>query len=258
MDVGDAARDPALFAALVDRYKQQTATLQAEINNLYHPLMVANELRYQSGEILAEIDLWNETGAQSGVQTLFDAYAASHTPAFDRMGGIDPSWGGLLDIDPLLNYEERATIVAREDTLHIQRTVLFEYLNQLDASPKYHHELEWDAWVPAPLSRGSFARPPAFEVIHMLDIDPDPAVEDMREVKRRRADATMEILGNPHGPMEWIPVELYWDEFNERDCAYQLMLAGGGRDVIWSAFEQGMPYGGYHGNHIAARKHASQ
>ncbi len=229
VNLGDAARSQELFDALVERYKQQAANLQAEINAITFPAMAAQKLRWTNGEEIAEIDLWDTDGVQTGVETLFAQYSPGHTPAFENVGGLSPAWGGAYTIDPALSYVEKAKLIAGTDTQHANRAVLFEYLNQLDASPKYTHELRWDSYVPPPLARGVFYGYPRFQIIHQMDANPDPAVVDMQQIYYRWVDSQVHVWGDASGFFEWIPINLYWDEANPWDCAYEFFLAGSGR-----------------------------
>jgi Big-like domain-containing protein len=232
VSLGNAARSEALFDALVARYKQQTADLQTEINTILFADMTTNKLRWTNGEEVAQIDLWDTDGVQSGAETLFAQYSPGHTPAFDFVGGLSPDWGGGYTLDPSLSYAQRARLVSGAGTDHANKAVLFEYLNQLDASPKYTHELRYDAYVPPPLARGLFSRPPAFDIIHLMDADPNPAVVDMQVAYSRTVEAQVDVWGDPNGFFEWVPVNLYWDEQNPNDCAYKFFLTGSGRPAL--------------------------
>ncbi len=249
VDLGNAARSEVLFDALVARYKQQTADLQAEINAVLFSEMGTQQLRWTNGEEVAQVDLWDTDGVQTGIETLFAQYSPGHVPALSQMTDSSPDWGPtgtLFQIDsvtnPTLSYFEKARVVSGGGTDHANRAVLFEYLNQLDASPKYAHELRWDAYVPAPLNRGSFSTYPNFEVIHWMDADPDPAITDMQIIYRRRIQTEIDVWGDGFGAFSWIPVLLFWDESNPQDCAYQFFINGSGT-VEWDTLKQGMPFG---------------
>ncbi len=242
--MGDAARNAALFDALVDRYKMQADNLQDAVNAVFFARMVELDLRNQVAGASPMIDLWNQNGVQSGVDSLFTVHSPGRVPTVTQMFDSSPDWGGILDLDPNLNYLQRATIVSGTNADHANRTVLFEYLNQLDASPRYTHEIRWDAYVPA-----SHQRPPVFEVFHWMDTNPNPNVEDLELIHSRRVDANMELHGTFGGPIV-LQLDLYYNEFDPRDCAYPMFIAGGGRDVAWRTYEQGMPYGSVVGSDL--------
>jgi len=250
VNMGNAARDPALFDALVLRYKAQAQTLQDEVDAVFFAEMVNQKLRAVMGEELSMVNLWTPDGNQSSVEALFSVYSPGRTPDFSQMIDSSDDFGGvnaILDVEPSLSYFQKATIVSGDNSDHANRTVLFEYLNQLESNPKYAHEIRWDAYVPAPLARGGFfARPPAFEVIHWMDTDPNPNNESMQAIYRRRVDAEMAVHGEFGGPVV-LPINLYWDEQEPRICAYSMFIAGGGRDVAWSNYEQAMPFGNVQG-----------
>ena len=250
VSVGNSARNPALFDALVENYKQRTANLQSAIDAAQLIKMIEQEIGWTNGNDVVMIDLWDLDGAQVSVDTLFEQYHSTHLPAISQMIDSSEDWGGsatIMDIESSLSYFQRATIVSSDDANHANRTVLFEYLSQLETNPKYTHELRWDAYVPAPPSgSGFYVHPPIYEVFHWLDINPDPSVEDMQIIFSRRIDANMELHADFGGPVV-LQLDLQWDEFDPRNCSYPMFLAGGGRDVAWKTFEQGMPFGNVQG-----------
>ncbi len=252
VNIGNAARNPALFDALVARYKQQTATLQSEINTIMFAEMTTRKLRWSSGENLSMIDLWDTDSIQTNIEPLFTQYSPAHIPAFTQMDGSSDVWGGnavLFDIDPALSYFQKARIVSGENTDHAHRAVLFEYLNQLDASPKYDHELRWHATIPAPLIRGGFFfyRPPNFSVIHWVDDNPNPAIVNMKSIHTRVVDSNIDVWGTEFSDYQWYPIGLWWNEDSPDDCAYEFMIQGGGRYIAWNTLNMGMPFGGVDG-----------
>lgn len=251
VNIGNAARNPVLFDALVARYKQQTATLQSEINAIMFAEMTSQKLRWSSGENLSMVDLWDTDGIQTNIEPLFTQYSPAHIPAFTQMDGSSDVWGGavvLFDIDPGLSYFQKARIVSGENTDHAYRAVLFEYLNQLDASPKYAHELRWDTTIHPPLTRGFFFYgAPSFSVIHWIDVNPDSAIVDLQSIHTRNVRSSIDVWGTEFNDYQWFPIDLLWNEESPDDCAYEFMTRGGGRDVAWNTLNTGMPFGGVDG-----------
>ncbi|MGV6815097.1 MAG: GC-type dockerin domain-anchored protein [Phycisphaerales bacterium] len=246
---GNAARDPALFDALIDRYKQQVGVLQNEVNSVFYNEMVTLKLRATINGQVSMVHLWSPEGAQAGVETLFPVYNPSHVPDFAQMDDSSPDWGGsasILDVEPSLSYFQKATIVAGEHADYANKAVMFEYLNSLDANPKYDHEIRWDAFVPPPLLRGFFVHPPEFTVTHWVDVNSDPNIEDMQPIYQRQIESNMYVVASFGGPVT-LPLDLYYNENDPRECAYPMFTAGGGRDVAWSNYEQAMPFGNIEG-----------
>ncbi len=254
--VGSNARDEAFFDALIALYKEKAGDLQEAVDDVIHEQLENLMLRTADGS--TTFDLWSQDGAMENVTNLAVEYFSdpqtsvyAFSSIFDSIPWVMSSSNNRKLEAPEMLPDLGGGLIGGDDQILAGQIGTFDYLLSLDGNPEYGHRVRWDAYVPAPLARGTFATSPSFALEYQIDDNPDPNITNWVDARSRTIRSGMAIHITTGGSDYYYPINLYWyegeGEENSRYCAADVILAGGGTDDGWDALLLGMPYGDVEG-----------